>query len=256
MDPSVDPEQMDLEEALLRAGRDVRMSPELRNKTLTALGVGAAVGLTTTSAAQASTLGWLSGKTGTIVIATGVAGALGVAGAVAFSGGATPSDDEASRASVALVDEAPRMGEPEVVEEPEVEAEPSVTGPAVTGEMSPPAETAKDATGPAAEDRVKPRASGSQRAPSSEASSLREELAHIARVEAALQEKNPARALTLLAEYRQRFPRPRLGLEAEVLTIQALSENGSSAAARKRAARFLEKYPSSPLGARAKRYLD
>lgn len=251
MDPSVDPEQMDLEEALLRAGRDVRMSPELRNRTLTALGVGAAIGLTTTSAAQASTLGWLSGKTGTIAIATGLAGALGVAGAVAFSGGSAPSIDEAPTAQVVVVDGGgPRQGEPQLADQPQ--AEPELPAP---GEVSPPAE-AETENEASAEERVKPRSGASRRAPSSEASSLREELSHIARVETALQEKSPTRALSLLAEYRRRFPRPRLGLEAEVLTIQALSESGSAAAARQRAARFLEKYPSSPLGARAKRYIE
>jgi outer membrane protein assembly factor BamD (BamD/ComL family) len=85
--------------------------------------------------------------------------------------------------------------------------------------------------------------------------SLKDELAHLARVEAALKSGNQSRALTLLNEYRSQFSRRQLGLEAEVLTIQAMYESGSVAAAQSRAQRFLEKYPRSPLGARAKQYL-
>ena len=257
MDPIVDPEQSEFEDALMRVGRDVRMSPELRNKTLAALGVGVAVGETTTSVAKAGTVGWLSGKTGTIVVATGLVGALGVAGAVALSAGRSAPPDDGARAPVATVEErasrTPQAAAESEPDEPtpEIDADAPAQPPDVaeSDEVETPAASAE-------EGRRKPRAASTQHPPASEASGLREELSHIARVEGALQAGNPARALDLLAEYRRRFPRPRLGLEAEVLTIQALSENGSSAAARKRAARFLEKYPTSPLGARAKRYID
>jgi hypothetical protein len=89
----------------------------------------------------------------------------------------------------------------------------------------------------------------------SRASVLREELSHISKVEAALRAGAQGEALSLLAIYRSRFARPKLGLEAEVLTIQALYESGSVAAAQQRARSFLQRYPKSPLGARAKRYL-
>lgn len=259
MDP-IDPGESELEDALMRAGRNVSMSPELRNKTLAALGVGVAVGVTTTSVAKAGTLGWLSGKTGVVVAATGLVGALGVAGAVALSSGLSSArpdvgpgeGDRRSNAAAAaeaavVTEETPSDAEPSAAPEP---ADDRVADSVVVQEAE-----QKDSA-PAAE-RSKARAAPAHRESSSaEPSGLREELSHIARVESALKGGNPAKALALLTEYRRRFPRPRLGLEAEVLTIQALSENGSVSAARKRAQRFLEKYPTSPLGARAKRYLE
>jgi outer membrane protein assembly factor BamD (BamD/ComL family) len=75
-------------------------------------------------------------------------------------------------------------------------------------------------------------------------------------VENSLRSSRSREALSLLGEYTKRFPRRQLGLEAEVLTIQALYESGSRSAAKKRAARFLKRYPSSPLGVRAKQYLQ
>lgn len=257
MDP-IDPGQSELEDALMRAGRNVSMSPELRNKTLAALGVGVAVGVTTTSVAKAGTLGWLSGKTGAVVAATGLVGALGVAGAVALSGGLSPAPpaagsgegerrSNAAATAEAVVDTVDAPSDTESSAVPEL-ADDRVADSAVEREVEQKASAAE---------RPKQRSAPAHRESSSaEPSGLREELSHIARVESALKGGNPARALALLTEYRRRFPRPRLGLEAEVLTIQALSENGSASAARKRAQRFLDKYPTSPLGARAKRYLE
>src|SRR5690606_29940314 len=83
MDPKF--ESVDLEEELLRAGREVRMSPELRDRTLAALGIGA-IGLTATATAKASTLATLAQKPG-VLFGAGVVGALGVVGAVAVGGG-------------------------------------------------------------------------------------------------------------------------------------------------------------------------
>lgn len=256
MDPKF--ESVDLEEELLRAGREVRMSPELRNRTLAALGVGA-IGLTATATAKAGTLASFVQKPG-VLFGAGLVGALGVVGAVAVTGGWLEEERTAPPAeSVAVLPgEAPASSEE--TQQPETsppeadelraeipEAAPETDSPAP---KEPPATTRAEA--PRKEGQDKSRGA----APASEATSLGDEVAQLGRAEAALRGGRPQDALSYLAEYRERFPRPRLGLEAEVLTIQALAESGSTAAARARAARFLERHPTSPLGARVKRYVE
>ena len=255
--PILDPELRDLEEELMRAGRDVRMSPELQSKTLAVLAAGA-VGMTAASAAKASSLGWLSTKGGTLW-AAGLVGAVGVAGAVVltqgFSGeqptGASPSTTAKPSAGPASRDARRRVNEP-----PKTHAVPS---PVQLTEESDSREPAAEPDAPAATPQKRPPSERSEPAaassPESGPSRLRQELSQLARVEAALEAGQPEQALSFLSEYRGQFPRRQLGLEAEVLTIQALYESGSVGAARKRAARFVETYPTSPLGVRAKKYL-
>jgi outer membrane protein assembly factor BamD (BamD/ComL family) len=63
-------------------------------------------------------------------------------------------------------------------------------------------------------------------------------------------------ALVVLDEYSRTYPRGRLGLEAEVLRIDALSRAGETGAAKKRAEAFVKKHPKSVLAPRVRRYLD
>jgi hypothetical protein len=63
-------------------------------------------------------------------------------------------------------------------------------------------------------------------------------------------------ALVVLDEYTRTYPRGRLGLEAEVLRIDALSRAGDTLAAKKRAEAFLKRHPKSVLAQRVRRYLD
>lgn len=257
MDPKSEP--VDLEEALLRAGRDVRMSPELRNRTLAALGVGA-VGLTTATTAKAGTLAALANKPG-LLFGAGLVGALGVVGAVAVAGGWFEEDRTAPPAerAAASLGEAPsgetRQAETSSDEPDELRVEvleaPSKTDAPTSQE---PSAAISGAEAPRTEGRGKSRAT--QAPPAGESASLGEEVAQLGRAESALRGGRPKDALLRLAEYHERFPRPRLGLEAEVLTIQALAESGSAASARARAARFIERHPTSPLGARVKRYVE
>jgi hypothetical protein len=62
-------------------------------------------------------------------------------------------------------------------------------------------------------------------------------------------------ALAALDEHSRTFPRGRLGLEAEVLRIDALSRAGETATAKKRAEAFLKRHPKSVLAPRVSRYL-
>ena len=59
-------------------------------------------------------------------------------------------------------------------------------------------------------------------------------------------------ALARLDAYGRAYPRGRLGLEAEVLRIDALDESGRSDAARARAQAFLQHHPHSVLAARVR----
>jgi hypothetical protein len=64
------------------------------------------------------------------------------------------------------------------------------------------------------------------------------------RAQAALR-SDPARALALTQEHRQRFPRGQLSQEREVIAIEALSRLGRAGEATKRAESFEKSYPGS-----------
>lgn len=76
---------------------------------------------------------------------------------------------------------------------------------------------------------------------------LSEEIALLSRIRAGVREGEGARALHLLAEYRQRFERPILGMEAAALSVDALCQTGQRDAARAAADRFRNSWPESPL---------
>lgn len=263
MDPLLDPEHRDLEDGLLRAGRDVHMSPATRDKTLAALGLGVA-GVATTTAAKASTSSWLLSKTG--LLSVGALGAATVAGAVALSSG-EPSEDgpaavetrsevSAPAASTPSGPAAEEVGASAQQEEATADEELREAAGEGTEGATPRAPTNADAIPSDSSDARKSKSTSHQKGTDSGSttSSLREELSHIGRVEGALRSGDPAKALALLDDYRTRFDRRKLGLEAEVLTIVALHDSGSVSAARARARAFLERHPNSPLGARVKKY--
>lgn len=244
MEPLLDPKHRELEEQLIRAGRDVHMSAALRAKTLAAIGV-ASVGVTTASTAQASAGSWLASKGGTFWAMSFLGGA-GVVGAAVvvtagLSGQAKPVQPVFSGTTSSETVHAPPVSTPQALEEPA----------AVELDLSD-----SDATGSEAkaEAVVSERHAGKGRS-TAKPSTLGEELAAIAQVEAALRAGEATTALSYLTEYRRKFPQSQLGLEAEVLTIQALHESGATARARARAETFIQRYPKSPLGARARQYL-
>lgn len=246
MEPMLDPEYRDLEEALLRAGRDVSMSAELQAKTLQAVGL-AAAGAGTAAATKA---GFFGSKAGALWTA-GLVGAAGLIGTYAVTSGENESPTTSSQVtqsssgeSVAApsADTTHETAVIEQVDEPQAAPEPE----------SPSAKADEPAPATTIAPKQSPRHNTN---PQLQSLGLRDELSHIARVEAALKAGNYSQALTLLGEYKTRFSRPQLGLEAEVLTIQAMYRSGSQAAAQKRAQRFLEKHPKSPLGAQVKLYL-
>ncbi|AKV00312.1 hypothetical protein AKJ09_06975 [Labilithrix luteola] len=96
------------------------------------------------------------------------------------------------------------------------------------------------ATSPSAEHHSPPVASEAT-------SSLQEEVRLVRSADAAVSAGDPNRALSLLAEHEQRFPRGTLASERAMLGVLALCAAGRSAEATVQAERFKERYPHSPL---------
>lgn len=279
MDPLLDQEHRDLEEGLLRAGRDVGMSPALREKTLAALGMGAA-GVAATAAVQSGSLSWLASKAAWLttkggalfsVSAVATAGAVAVAAVSGAFSESAPGDQVSvlNHETLPVESSKARAGDARDVSHQDTASPRDTDSPRSPASLQDTA-SLKDAVESDPSQAITPSRQGTAaEVPKSKIqqksnkpeeaaqppSVLREELSQISLVEAALREGKPARALKLLSDYRSSFPRPQLGLEAEVLTIQALYESGSVAAAGKRAQSFLDRHPQSPLGARAKQYL-
>jgi len=79
---------------------------------------------------------------------------------------------------------------------------------------------------------------------------LAEEVAALQQVRIALAAGQPARALAALDAHDRRFPRGLLGIEAEVLRIEALARSGSAGVASARARRFIDAHPNTPYARR------
>jgi len=231
----------DFETALLRAGRDYHASAHARQRTLTALGL---LGGTTLLGKLA-----LAATTTHKVLAGGTLAALVGTGAVALYLWSAPPSRPASTGVPAI--ESPA-------------AQPVAEGASPTvAPGSPPSRGVSDAlpeqpTPPAAE-VVEGRAGAGDTvtAPSSSsanrAASLEGELKLVDSIRQALAAQDGAGALKLLDQYARLYPRGKLGLEAEVLRIEALSRTGRTQEAQRRAATFLAAHPQSVFAERLRR---
>ena len=231
----------ELERQLLRAGSVYAASPELRAKTLAALGVtgataaalgvGAGVAL---SAAPPAKLGFgsLLAKLGAAKVAVL---ALGVSAAVVAPLTLAGSDPEPSQAPRAVVSPPARVKAARV---------------APAAPLSPPL-LAPSPAAPAAS--ASPRAAAPATSKPSAAEALRVELAQLDAARSKLKSGRSEEALSLLDAYERATPRGALRLEAEVLRIDALSRSGRTELAKSRARAFLERHPRSVLAARVRR---
>lgn len=240
-----------LERALLSAGASYRVEPETRAKTLAALGLAGAAGLSASVAAGTSTLAAAE----TAAVSSSVAAKLGwtkvlvllsTAGAVAgLPAGYFVFREPAPQ--VAPLDRfAGTLADP--VERAKVAPPPA-----------PPVEAATEEPVPA----VVPTASGNSAAaprsaarPSASSAALQEELLALDAVRTTLSSGNAQGALSLLDSYARAYPRGRLRLEAEVLRIDALAKSGRLDAAQRRAKAFLAGNPNSVLASRVRRYVN
>jgi hypothetical protein len=215
----------ELESSLLQLARNEGPSADGRRKMLAAIAAASATSLATQNAQAASTAGkgMTAAKWGVVAVV-----ALAVPAIFLLRGGqdATPLK--------------PVPG--------------ALKAPATEVKATPVAPTEAEVPAPLALEDLPtlPAAPVSGAAPSSKQpqGSLAEEVAQLQKAKLALKGGSPAEALAELATYSQRFPRPMLGAEATVLRIEALSQSGDTARAKKLAEGFLAKNPNSPYAAR------
>jgi hypothetical protein len=87
------------------------------------------------------------------------------------------------------------------------------------------------------------------------AATLAQELVVLDAARTAAAHQQPRRAIALLDAYTRAYPDGTLRPEAEILRIDALSQGGQGAAARRHAEAFVRRYPNSVLAARARQFL-
>lgn len=234
-----------LERALLDAGTAYRCSAASRAKTLTALGIAG------TAALSASTVGyvgvsWLA-KMGWTKVLLGVS-AIGALTAVPLSYQAwqrhklQPSSTSPPTNAIAP---------------PQVQRVLSpVVNPVTTAPTSEDSELNANPNSVDRETNAKgPATQKIETKLDSPASSLAEELASLDSARALLARGDSAGALVRLDAHSRTYPKGRLQLEAEVLRIDALTKNGQTGLAKKRAETFLRKHPNSVLASRVRMLL-
>jgi hypothetical protein len=245
--------ESDAERALLQAGRSYRSSRETRSKTLAALGLAGSSALVAVTAASGTAVSATVSATGasasTSVGATGVAStAVGSLANLATVAGASGAKILMAL-SLAGVGTAVPLGylalhhrsEPPaivrrvaparaVASPPDPVAMALAADPAGGPDQAPLPPAADVSTTPAAHLR-----SGARPA----AVSLSQELAALDAARATLARGNAEGALFLLDGYDRSCPHGRMGIEAEILRIDALAKNGQARAARRRAALFV-----------------
>jgi hypothetical protein len=217
-----------LERELLTAGVSYGSSDAARHKTLAALGlVGTAAVSASVAAAASSSALQKFGMLKIIALSTVGVAVLTPVGILAFK------QLDAPKPVAVVVPPAPQ-------ERPiERSAAPPPAVPIETLE-------APTVEAPAPKADPRPAASGALAAELSELDHARSKLA----------DGDAKGALAVLDDYARTYPRGRLGLEAEVLRIDALAQSGDMRAAKKRAEAFLKKHPKGVLAPRVRRYLD
>ena len=220
----------ELERLLIGTARSERSSSRTRARTLAALGVTGSATLAAAAASASAAPAALGKLTFTWAkLAVGVS-VLGTIAAV------PPAYHAWQRHQAALV------------------AHP-VTGQRTAVTAVPPAREAPESATPTLMPTPTPAEMQSDGTPVSGAADLGRELQALDGVRGSLAHGQPDRALARLDAYAAAFPRHRLGLEAEILRIDALARSGRRAEARAHAAAFLHEHPRSVLAARARRYL-
>jgi hypothetical protein len=211
-----------VERALLEAGSAYRSSAALHAKTMAAVGLAGSAALAEVAGSTLSKFGWSKWLTSLSVLGATVA---------------VPVGYYVLQEPAKVVAPAPRVA-PKSVEIAPAKPVP-VNAPVVV-------EEAKLAS-PAPQQNAKP-------APP-RAASLGREIDLIDAARAALSRGDSRGALATLDAYARLYPRGRLGMEAEVLRIDALERSGDTDGARRRAAAFLRHNPKSVLSARVRRLL-
>jgi len=190
--PLLDETTDELERALLREARDVTASPELRRRTLAALGLGAPVAVAKSPALSSGALKILG-----VALVVGV----GIAAYLASRSAPPHAPAPVVAASTRLADPPPPVPPPSVAEAPSA--------------LSPPPSAAPLAS-------VRPHASAPAPKPSA-GSSMAMETTLIDRARQALYAGQKEAALRALDEYDSRFPAGVFGPEAKKLRARAMA---------------------------------
>jgi hypothetical protein len=224
-----------LERALLEAGSAYRSSASARAKTLAALGVAGSATLLA-GATQATPLAALAKITwGKLLAAISIVGAAAaVPGYYAWQRHQSAQHGGTSAVAISAKPIAPPLAPPPIagasVGAPAMPAVGESMGVPMGIPMGIPMGL-KDGPAHAARPSV----------------TLAHELSSIDAARGMLARGDAAGALARLDAYGRAYPRGRLGLEAEVLRIDALGESGRTDAARVRAEAFLQRHPHSVL---------
>jgi hypothetical protein len=207
-----------LERALLGAGSMPASSSQTRAKTLAALGLAAGSATLLTGAAGAASLTSVAKLTWTkLVLGVSLVGAAAVPTGYYIAKHQPSADSAAARPAAARA----RMAAPGAESVDEMLEAP----------VALPADPAERA-------------------------SLTRELAALDRARLTLASGDARGALAQLDTHQRSFPRGRLGLEAEVLRIDALAKTGHTVEARQHAQAFLRIHPNSVLATRVRAHLD
>jgi hypothetical protein len=236
------------ESALLRGARAYQPDPAARAHTLAALGLASGATVAVGATAAKGGLGWLlrtvTGKIVLSVIACGVIGGTVLVAtqyarrseraAVAPAGSTTIALAERPKPPTSAPSATPVTPDTPITKSPVV-----ASASASASQVPPPLATARP-TAPSASSSAPPKAD------------LAGEAALLDRARTALGAGDPAAALAALDEHRRGFPRPMLGIEAQVLRIEALARQGNGAQAKSLGEAFLARNPDSPHAARVR----
>jgi hypothetical protein len=218
----LDPAASPLERALLQEGRSYRAPPDLRDRTLAALGIATSAGI------AGGALAWLAAKSLTTKLILALS-TLALLTALPL-GYVLLGNHRGTALSPSVISPAP--------------------APATVPASAPPSISAPARETPAFVKPALPSASANTGA------ALRAELAALDAVRSALARDDASGALALVATYFRTFPRGRLYPEAEVLRIDALAGAGQMKGARREAQEFIKRNPNSVLTPRVRPYAD
>jgi hypothetical protein len=238
-------EEGDLGASLLSAAR-VLDADDARARKIALLGV-AASGTAVTAAAIAARV--LPKSLGAALLTKSVVVGLVVAMA---SGGVLVALSHARSGSVATAPHpiaastpvlAPAATESptEPIDAPSVPVAPPPATPTVQARAAAPSTVDADPSKPGGAPAV---------ASSAPQSHLADEVASLQQARSELLAGQPGRALATLEAHQKQFPHGLLGIEAEVLRIEALAQSGHTNVAAARARRFVALHPNTPYGVR------
>lgn len=238
----------DFERALLDSARSDRMTPERKRALAIAMGAasGATVIAATGAGAASVSAAKAKGALGLALLKWFAVGAVGsVVAASATVGAARVYASHEAERTVAYDDRSHEGPRPPAPARRRIEAAPVASAEAAPVATTPPT------TAPADDDTAAPPPARSA-ARATQAPTLADEVALVARARTALRAGDLAGASDALDAHDRAFPRGALAEEAEALRVEIASRSGDGPRAERLARAFLTRHPSSPHAARVR----